>query len=184
MRRCPMRTATLRFEFEQLHITKGIRVSRRDDTEKIYLFAAEERTLTLPITIDDPPLIVHPNDESGICEYYLSRLSLGSDARCGLQASREVDDREKVLLFLDTRDDAAPRRNLGDYTLPRCHDVRLPSARTSAKLGSAKYGLIVCALHETFIVRSTSGHAVKIMLGADGTFSRIAYDARRVVFPN
>jgi len=179
-----MRTATLRFEFEQLHITKGIRVSRKDDLEKIHIFAAQERVLTLPITIDDPPLIIQANDDSGVREYYLSRLSLGSDLHRGFHASREVDDREKVLLYIDTRDDAAPRRNIGDYTLPKCHDMRLPSSRTSAQLGSAKYGLIVCAPLENIVVRSTSGHAIKIMLGADGTFSRVAYDARRIVFPN
>lgn len=179
-----MRAATLCFNFEQMQIIKGIKVSRKDDTEKIHLFANKGRELELPIMIDDPPLIVHQDEKSGERMYFLARCSLNTDGKGGLYAPREREDGERVLLFIDTRDDGAPRRNYGEYTLPLRHDVRLPSLRTSKHLGFAKYGLIVCAPLESYVVRSTSGYAVKVTLGSNGIFTAVAHNAQNVVFPN
>lgn len=177
-----MHTATLKFELEQLHIISGIKVCRKDDLENIHVYADSKRMLVLPITIEDPPLIIHRGETEDEMLYYLSRLSLVSDGRGGLFASREVGDKEKMLLLIDTRDEGAPLRNSGEYTISRMHDVRLPSKRTSRRLGEAKFGMIVCVPSESYFVRSTSGHVAKLTLGADGVFSCSPCDGRKVSF--
>lgn len=173
-----MRTVTLSFKKEQLDITTGIKAKDNANKLQLELFSNPERSLMLAVDEEHPPLVMYPIDRHIVQQLHLAMLSLAEREDKTLLASLEIDTREQVLLLIDTIDDGCEQRNSGEYTLPRQHDERLPHGFIPTRYGPSQYGLVVCGPHDTCVIRSTSGHLVKIVLGDNGKFSRMACDAR------
>jgi hypothetical protein len=158
-----MRTATLRFVGNSLYITGGIRVHPDPKPAVLGLFANPGRILPLPMAVLDPPMR-HAPDPGEPEEVYLASLSLRPGQEAGLEATKERDAFDQVLLLVDTRDDHAVDCQ-GRYLVHARHDRRLPHARLSTARGEGDLGLVVCAEGDALLVASTGGRTAKVTLG-------------------
>jgi hypothetical protein len=158
-----MRTASLRFDRDQMTVISGIRVAATSSASTLQLFARPGRTLALPCLKTPPPLVLSTQGQDGQEEWYLALLSLVNGAAQGpAEPTGACGDPDQVLLFIDTWDPHA-QRVPGHYLLPLSHDARLPQA--------PGYGLAVCSVGDAILVQPTGGALVKLSLGLNRRFS-------------
>ena len=164
-----MRTAHLLFRDNQLLIVSGIKVVSTHNSSNMHMYVNEGRDLAMPIVAARPPLVVPSRDASDPSAASIALLSLIATNNC-LWMAEEYNQREQVLLFVDTLDPSGDG-SIGQYLLPVGHDVRLPYVRQGSTRKQSTYGLVVLGPGESLLVQSTRGSRTKLWLNEKSRFS-------------
>lgn len=169
-----MRTAHLLFRNNQLLIISGVKIVSIQNSLNMHMYVNEGRDLAMPILASRPPLVVPSGDPSEPSAAYIALLSLIATKNC-LWMAEEYNQREQVLLFVDTLDPSGGGSS-GQYLVPAGHDARLPHVRHGSSRKQSTYGLVVLGPGESLLVQSTRGSRTKLWLNEKSRFSNAPCD--------